>query len=153
MATEKDESKTNRAERWQVNLMRLDQFQQERDRLPRENRRQTSPIDEVERSLLNWMRSQRRAFFLGRLTNDQVAQLVQVDGFSFAPLDDQWEMRLKEYEAFTKLRQRAPRLRSEDPHERRLAGWAAKQRYVAKRQRLPWHRVKALSELEYWSWG
>jgi hypothetical protein len=153
MSIENGQWETNSQRRWHDNVTRLDRFVREHDRLPRDSRHETTPLDGGERYLLTWIRSQRRAFVAGRLIGNQVFLLLQVPGFSFAPLHEQWEIRLSEYKTFTQSNQRAPRLRSEIAHERSLARWAAKQRFAARRLQLPTYRIARLNALDFWAWG
>ena len=74
-------------------------------------------------------------------------------GFSWAPLADSWQETYDQYRRFLQQQGRAPRYRSADPGEKRLAAWAAKQRWRHRRGQLPQERRQQLSQLSVWTWS
>lgn len=120
----------------------------------RENRRlPAGAISAEEKELTGRVRAQRKAFAAGRLCSYQVRRLLCIPGFSFQPLEDRWQANYEEYRRFTVIHWAAPRLRSPDKSERRLAGWAAKARMAFRAGTLPQSRIESLDRLEFWSWG
>ncbi|WBM79124.1 Helicase associated domain protein [Cryobacterium breve] len=139
---------------WIRNTEALSTFVARESRMPRENRRlPNSAISADEKSLVNRVRNQRRAFTAGRLCTYQVRRLQCIPGFSFKPLDDAWHTSYTAYVQFTRTHRDAPKLRSADPAERALAGWAAKNRMAYHDGRLTPARTALLNDVEFWSWG
>jgi hypothetical protein len=66
---------------------------------------------------------------------------------------DAWVRNLIDYRHFTGTLRRAPRLRSDNPFEKRLAAFAAKQRFAYRDGRLSPDRIAPLERLEFWTWG
>ena len=133
---------------WVGGARSLERFVQTQQRHPRENsRRPREDIAEEERMLAGWVRFQRSQAARKRLCGYQIERLELVPGFSWNPIDDRWERQLGEYVVFFETQGRAPRYRAEDPAERRLAAWAAKQRHNARRNPVPPHRRAALKLL------
>lgn len=69
------------------------------------------------------------------------------------PLGDEWYQHLIDQQHDTDTHRRAPRLLSDDPTERSLAGFAAKQRLAYRRGRLAPRRIAMLERLDFWTWG
>jgi hypothetical protein len=127
---------------WIRDLFTLEAFVGREGRMPRENSRLPPGVIETdEKMLTGFVRSQRRLFGAGRLCSYQVRRLLCVPGFSFHPLEDLWDEHLEEYRRFTDTRREAPKLRSDDPLERRLAAWGAKARLHYRRGTLSKRRV------------
>lgn len=92
----------------------------------------------------SWVRNQRRAL---SLTAVQAALLETLPRWSWAPLQDAWEVRLSELVAFISQHQRSPRVRSEDSMERALAHWYSRQRVLLRRGQLVQSRAAQLRVL------
>jgi len=106
--------------------------------------------DEVEESrLAGWVRYQRRREDRGVMPAWQRQLLGQVLGFSFDPLEAQWEATCAELAAFLAAKGRVPRYRTSDESERALAAWVHKQRHLYRRGELPAQRVEALRRLPF----
>lgn len=101
--------------------------------------------DDVDRKLLHWISYQRRS--AARLNGFQISFLEQVPGWSWAPWDDGWDVRAQELCAFVRGHGREPRTRSSNAHERALAKWFARQRQLAARGQLPYHRARTLRDI------
>ena len=80
-------------------------------------------------------------------------RLACIPGYHRHPLEDAWIRNVIDYRHFTEARRHAPRLRSEDPDEKRLAAFAAKQRFAYRHGRLSPERIATLERLEFWTWG
>jgi hypothetical protein len=145
---------TDRVSRWIRNLIDLEHFIRRERRWPRENNRlPATGFAPNEQLLASWVRTERRPATAPRRCTYQRRRLDCVAGYSLHPLDARWDTRLGAYRAFTITEHRAPRLRSADPHERRAARWAAKQRLRYRQGNLPQRRISALDQLPFWAWG
>jgi hypothetical protein len=144
----------DRSARWVRNLFALEAFVARAGRFPRQNNRlPRTAFAPGELQLANWVRSERRAGQQGRRCSYQIARLACVPGYSAKPLDHRWAKHLEAYREFTSRNGRAPSMRSTSLGERRVAGWAARQRFLHRQGRLPAGRVDALNRLHFWAWG
>lgn len=143
-----------RAIRWLQTLTTLEVFIARETRWPRENRRlDRAAITADERHLATWVRTQRTAADGGARCDYQLRRLGCVPGFHLHPLAEHWYRHVNEYQHFTDAHRRAPLLRSDDPTERRLARFAAKQRLGYRRGGMSPQRIATLERLDFWSWG
>lgn len=139
---------------WVRTVRLLHAFTVREGRLPRENNRLgRQEITDEERRLAEWVRYQRRPATRASHCDYQRRRLEAVPGFRWDPIGQAWMTNLEAYRVFTAARRRAPSSRSLDAGERRLAVWAAKQRFHRKRGRLAAGRVAALNRLPMWTWG
>lgn len=113
--------------------------------VPRENNRKEQDAEEAR--LAFWLRYQRRRAIANDLSTYQRLSIESLPGFSWAPADESWDANFAAYEEFLNYERRAPRYRSTDRMERRLAAWAAKQRHALKQGRLEGARVQKLDTL------
>ena len=140
--------------RWLQTLAVLEAFIAGENRWPRENRRlDRAAITAEERHLATWVRTQRTAADRGARCDYQRRRLACVPGFHLHPLAEKWYRHVTEYQHSTDTHRRAPFLRSDDPTERRLARFAAKQRLAYWRGRLCPDRIATLGRLNFWCWG
>ena len=138
---------------WARQLLALEAFVTRHDRMPRENNRH--PRGEVpaqERTLADWVTYLRTSATRARHSDYQTRRLQCIPGFTWAPGDDRWQTQYDTYRQFLQQHHRAPRYRSQDPAERSLAGWAAKQRWRHRNGQLPQDRGQRLSQLSVWTW-
>lgn len=140
-----DTSSRRRPKDWVSTLLDVESFVNTHGVLPRENNRKTQ--EEEEKRLAFWLRYQRRRGAAGELCSYQRLSLEALEGFSWAPADDVWNAHFDAYLRFLGREQRAPRYRAEDPEERQLAAWAAKQRHMAKHGHLDEARIERLDTL------
>jgi hypothetical protein len=139
---------------WLQNLAELEAFIARETRWPRENRRlHRAAITAEERHLAIWVRTQRTAIDGGLRYDYQLRRLTCIPGFLLHPLDDHWSQHVIDHQHFTDTHRRAPLLRSDDPAERSLAAFAAKQRFAYRHGLLPRDRIAPLVRLEFWTWG
>jgi hypothetical protein len=144
----------NRIVRWLQNASELERFVQEHRRLPRDNRRPGAPtIAPEERRLEQWLNYQSRPRTRDLHCCYQAERLALLPAYTGTRQIDRWTVQLHSYAGFTLLNRRAPRLRSADKQEQRLARWAAKQRLAARNGQLLAERARALSKLHFWTWG
>lgn len=135
---------------WIRRVKALDRFVVREQRHPRENNRQPrESISAEERQLADWVRHQRRAATRELHCEYQRRRLEAVRGFLWDPRGDQWSHRFAEYTRFVERHNRAPSYRSADPSEKRIAGWAAKQRQAIKKGTLPADRVEKIDSLAF----
>lgn len=143
-----------RVGQWLRTLTELEDFIARELRWPRENNRlNRNAISQEERRLSAWVRTQRAATAEGLRCDYQLRRLGCVEGYQQHPLDYRWHQNLVDLNSFTSARRRAPQLRSDDPAERRLAGFAAKQRLAYRRGRLSPPQIAALERINFWTWG
>jgi hypothetical protein len=143
-----------RARHWAGRLQELEVFAQTQGRMPRENNRlATDAITPEERVLAEWVRSQRKAATAGRLCAYQRARLEIVEGFSWDPLEDNWQATFQRYAQFIATHRRPPTGRGDQPDEQPLAVWASKNRRRRRESRIPSHQEVALESLSIWTWG
>lgn len=71
-----------------------------------------------------WVKNQRRSDHLCAL---QMRLLEALPGWTWSPREDAWIARAEELSRFLISSRRAPRIRTEDPVERRLAYWLGRQ--------------------------
>ena len=139
---------------WLQTLAELEAFIAGENRWPRENRRlDRAAISALERRLAIWVRTQRTAVGWGARCEYQIRRLACIPGFHLHPLDDRWHQHVSDYRTFTDTWRRPPLVRSVDEAERRLAAFAAKQRFTFRNGRLSPDRIAALKRLEFWTWG
>lgn len=139
--------------RWAFRMRELELFITRENRMPRQDNRHPDRINADERRLAEWVRTQRAAAKQGTLCQYQARRLACVPAYSARPRDDVWREHLIDYQCFTTATGMAPRVRSVDQAECRLARWADKQRYFRRTGRLSQDRVNALSSLSFWTWG
>ena len=142
-----------RVVQWFLRLEELEDFVRAEGRWPRQNHRAANGTTTQERTLATWVRTQRLAADQGRRCDYQMRRLAYFPGFHRHPLDDAWIRNVIAYRHFIETQKRAPRLRSEDPPEKKLAAFAAKQRFAYRQGRLRPDRIATLERLEVWTWG
>jgi hypothetical protein len=122
---------------------------------PRQNARRPETHSTRERELAEWFRRQRRAARDGRLCSYQLERLQNLHiPFALSHSDYLWGIKLQTYRLFLKRRHALPRQTAElNPIEASIARWAARQRYLYRKGRLPEERAAALEALPIWSWG
>jgi hypothetical protein len=139
---------------WFANLHRLEVFVAAEGRLPRQNRRASgAKISAEERTLATWVRAERTAGDHGHRTDYQLRRLACVAGYRAHPLEDRWDTRFNDYEELLDHLGRPPVLSSDNPAEKSLSGWAAKQRLRYRDGTLPARRQRMLESLHTWTWG
>ena len=139
---------------WTTALHALEAFVARNGRWPRENNRaERSSIAAEERRLATWVRSQRSAADLGRRCTYQLDRLACIPGYRDRPLEDRWDAQLLGYQGFLLQHNRAPVVSSVSNAEKRLAAWAAKQRFAYRNRRLTARRISLLGQLPLWTWG
>jgi len=148
------DTRADRVHTWIRNLTALELFVARNYQLPRANRRREPAFsDPEERHLEQWLNYQTRPTTAGLHCSYQADRIALIPGFSATRFDDRWRNQYEGYRRFLTEQQQAPMLRSSDPRERALAGWAAKQRMHHRNGSLPAHRHAALDALPQWAWG
>jgi hypothetical protein len=117
------------------------------------NRRPTSPAAAAEQSLAAWHRYQRRTETRHSHCGFQRDWLWHMPRNHGHNRDSQWVLQKREYRRFLLERGRAPRYRSDDSSEKRLAAWASKQRMRYRAENLTPKQVSELEAMTMWSWG
>lgn len=144
----------DRVTTWCTNVLALDAFADAEKRMPRENNRlPREETPQVERRLADWVTYQRTPATRAQHCTYQQRRLSAIPGFSWSPLDDRWWDAYREYRGFITAHGKAPRYRSEEQDEKRLAAWAAKQRWRNRTSGLEAERREALSALSVWTWS
>lgn len=132
---------------WLATVEAVESFVDRWHRLPR-HRNGSTRADREEARLADWLTTQRRQWHEGRLGAYQRVRLEALPTFRWDPREEHWFMRLDEYDAFLRRRRRRPRVRAEDPVERRLARWVLRQRVRKHQGRLDQAQAVELSELD-----
>jgi hypothetical protein len=139
---------------WVRSARALDTFVMREGRLPRENNRlPRGTITAEERTLIEWVRYERRLRSRDAHCEYQRRRLEAIPGFLWDPITDRWSNTFRDYERFLVRYRRAPSVRSVDPMERHLAAWGSKQRHLRRRRHLDPARESALATLPIWTWG
>jgi hypothetical protein len=102
-----------------------------------------------EQRLADWIRYQRRPATRSLHCDYQRRRLETLPGFSWTPLDDQWNERFADFAAFVATHHRPPRYRSDNAEERAIAAWVTKQGRFIKLGTLPEDRVRKLNSLSF----
>ena len=138
--------------RWNINANAVEAFVTEHGEYPRRHPHQPKPaLGLTEVRLHDWVRRQRRT--CAEMSAYQVARLEQIPGFSWEPLEEAWDRNAAAYAAFVEQHHRGPSIRAvAGTVEHRLGVWANNQRAAKRHGRLPYHRVRELSDLPLWIW-
>lgn len=148
------QSAADRATAWAQNAVSLERWVAHEGRLPVENnRRAPSPEAAKENRLAQWLRYERLIPTRVRRCSFQRAWLKRFPTALNRTRTRRWVLMVRSYRVFVVTERRAPRYRSTSDRERRLAAWAAKQRWKYRAERLSAHRVSRLEALPLWSWG
>ncbi|TFC19911.1 hypothetical protein E3O51_06120 [Cryobacterium sp. MDB2-10] len=139
---------------WLRIVAALEAFAMKENRMARENRRLApGAISAEERTLVNKLRGQRRAFKAGRLCEYQIRRLECIPGLSLDPRGQHWDTSYRAYARFIEAHQDTPKARSKVASERSLAQWAAKARMAYRAGTLSQDRIDACANLDRWTWG
>lgn len=139
-----------RLQRWLANAHALTEYVDRHDRWPHAKARSAGARDRGEERIANWIRYQRRHEVA--LCQYQRERLEVIPGFSWAPLDEQWDANLAGWAMFVAKTGRSPDLASENQTERTLAAWASHQRRLHRTHRLPARRFTELNQMGGWWW-
>jgi len=134
--------------RWLRSIDLVEGFCDTTGSLPVNRREPPHSLDLTEARLADFLNYQRIRFARGELSTYEKQRLLALPGFSWAPLDEQWEKRLIEYDEFLTHHKRAPRYRSDDPAERSIADWATRQRCRMRAARMPADQVQGFAYVE-----
>ena len=135
---------------WIASVQLLDAFVARENRWPRENNKlPREAISDEERSLVEWVRYQRRDATRERHCEYQRERLEAIPGFSWDRDTDFWNQMFHDFARFVGVNRRVPRQRSEDPAERQLATWATRQRKLLRKGLMDPERAKALAQLDF----
>jgi hypothetical protein len=99
-----------------------------------------------------WVNTQRNKYKRGHLPKDKVKQLESLKGWSWDPIEDQWNSSYQELKSFLKAHghARVPARHRQNGIE--LGTWVSTQRIKYKRGRLPVDKAKRLESLRGWLW-
>jgi hypothetical protein len=100
-----------------------------------------------------WIGKQRANHKRGRLPKDKVKLLESLKGWSWDPIEDQWNSAYQELKSFVKAHGHALVSASYRQNGIRLGSWIVTQRTVYKGGRLPKDKIKLLQSLKGWSWN
>lgn len=144
----------DRTTAWAQNAISLERWVAQEGRLPVENnRRAPTPRVTEENRLAQWLRYERLTRTQARRCSFQRTWIKTVPSELKRTRTRRWQLMARSYRLFVATERRAPRYRSTSDRERRLAAWAAKQRWRYRTERLNAHRVSCLEALPFWSWG
>ena len=138
---------------WLQDVRALEEFIESTGHFPQDNRRlPRSAFAPEHLRLITWVGTQRRATDVGRRCDYQIRRLGCIAGYIENSVENLWMTRFGLYRSWLESAG-APRYRSSDPSERRLADWAAKQRAARRNGRLPVDHAELLESLGTWTWG
>lgn len=100
-----------------------------------------APLDAKQ---MAWVKNQRRSDNLCAL---QMRLLEALPGWTWSPRDDAWVARAEELELFLLSSRHWPRIRSDDPVERRLAYWLGRQLRRMRQGKLSRAQVERLASV------
>jgi hypothetical protein len=104
-------------------------------------------------TLGRWVFTQRANFHRGALSEDRIARFQALPGWTWNPLENQWEVALSNLDAFV---DREGHARVPNGHVEsgfRLAGWVNVQRGSFRRGELSNERISRLEAFPGWSWN
>jgi hypothetical protein len=104
-------------------------------------------------ALGTWITKQRSVYKRGDLRKDRIERLESLKGWSWSPLEDEWDSVCRELEAFVREHGHALVPDSYRQNGIRLGSWINKQRTDYKRGNLPSDRVERLESISGWSWN
>lgn len=142
-----------RVVRWVAIAHEVDAYLAMHGRPPRRNSRRRQPLDTSARRLAGWFEDQRRPSAKARQCSYQRRRIALFPGVDARDRDQRWQDALDAYRRFLESEGRAPSARATDGSERRLAGWAAKQRCAYRAGQLCEERTALLGSLPMWTWG
>jgi hypothetical protein len=99
-----------------------------------------------------WITNQRVVYRRGQLSKDRVKRLESLNGWSWDPLEGQWNSSYRALESFVKAHGHALVPYSYRQNNIQLGEWLAAQRTKHMRGQLPTDKVKRLESLQGWSW-
>jgi hypothetical protein len=137
--------------RWITDLLDLENWIEIEGAIPRQVKKGAGvPNEELQRHLVVWIDTQRRAL-PGTRSTYQLRRLECVSQFQFVSDDELWLRQYRAYEAFLTTGD-VPGYRRKEWAERRLANWAAQQRFRQRHGSLKPERRRLLEILRVWTW-
>uniref|UniRef100_A0A6C0JRZ2 Helicase ATP-binding domain-containing protein n=1 Tax=viral metagenome TaxID=1070528 RepID=A0A6C0JRZ2_9ZZZZ len=120
-------------EQWEIKYKNFKKYVVVNKRLP------TSKSSE----LCGWKDLQRQNYKNGKLSPDQIMKMEKIDGWSWDPYDERWQIKYKELEKYVADNGRLP------------TGnwWCDKQQHSYKKGNLSSDRIKKLEKINGWSWN
>ena len=117
-----------RSDKWQHNYQMVRGFQKREGRLPSHHSK-----DNVERPLGRWCARQREDRRAGVLSPERQSLLLDIPGWRWDSVYEDWEKRLGDVEEFVRSKLRLPHMNRDDEFERSLSVWYYKQRSLRRR--------------------
>ena len=99
-----------------------------------------------------WVVKQRSSYSGDNLSEERIARLEALPGWTWAALDSTWDANFAALEVFVKRERHARVPRDHLESEIRLGGWVVKQRSSYGRGKLTEERVARLETLPAWTW-
>jgi predicted helicase len=100
-----------------------------------------------------WAEKQRADSHSGTLDKVRATRLLSLPGWSWDPLEDQWNSNYEELKSFAKKHGHATVPDAHQQNGIRLGKWIGKQRIAYKRGRLAKDKVTKLQDVKGWSWS
>jgi hypothetical protein len=108
--------------------------------------------NDAENILGRWLGSQRTAFRKCELSQDRIKNLEAIDGHSWDPYTEAWDVTLERYRAFLSTIGRSPSEASVQSSEKQLGRWANAQRSAFRKGTLEAPRIDLLESVHGHSW-
>jgi len=129
-------------------VKRANEFRALRERLGRDPSHASSDAEEKRQA--QWLRTQRRCKKNKKLSDERIAILEAIPGWSWTARD--YDGVVNEFSALRKLLGCDPSTASSDPTEKRMAVWLLNQRQLKKNNKLSDERIAILEAIPGWSW-
>jgi effector-binding domain-containing protein len=107
--------------------------------------------DAMERKIGEWANTKRQCKKEGKLSEDIIKKLEQVNGW-FWNANDLFNIACSELNDWINKNDRLPLNKSENEMEKKLANWINYRRIEKKKGKLSDERIKKLEEINKWSW-
>ena len=93
-----------------------------------------------------WVGGQRSSYRKNKLPAEKIDSLESIEGWSWDPIEDEWQNNLKKLKEFVLINNNFP------PIKTTLGNWTGTQRYSYKNNKLPTEKIASLESIEGWSW-
>ena len=133
---------------WNFRYNELGEWIKKHNRLP-----SSKSEDLIEKSLYYWCSDQRKNKKKGKLPNDKIKKLYEIDGWFWEnDLDALWDDKYIELKKWIRINNRIPSRAHADLIEKSLSAWCCKQRQNKKNGILSDDKIEKLVKLNGWYW-
>jgi hypothetical protein len=143
----KPQQVTKQVDAWEAKSSQLKSWVEATGSWPRQH-----SDDATEKSLAKWMNNQRNARLGKALTDDRIATLESMPGWTWTPQADNWENVFCLLKTWVAEHGTLPYQHSADAMEASLADWLKKQRQARRTAALTAERIATLESMPGWTW-